>query len=33
MPTPSSPEMFGTHLAAELARWKEVVKSTGIKAE
>jgi len=32
-PTPSSSETFEKHLAAELARWKEVVKSTGIKVE
>ena len=32
-PTPSSPEAFEKHLVAELARWKEVVKATGIKPE
>jgi tripartite-type tricarboxylate transporter receptor subunit TctC len=32
-PTPSSPETLDAHLAAELARWNEVVKSVGIKAD
>ena len=32
-PTPSSPEGFERHLAAELARWNEVVKANGIRAE
>jgi tripartite-type tricarboxylate transporter receptor subunit TctC len=32
-PTPTSPEVFADHLAAELRRWDEVVKSNGIKPE
>jgi len=32
-PTPSSPEAFAQHLAAELQRWNEVVKANGIKPE
>jgi len=32
-PTPSSPEDFAQHLAAELQRWYDVVKSNGIKVE
>jgi len=32
-PTPSTPDALSRHLADELARWNEVVKSTGIKAE
>jgi tripartite-type tricarboxylate transporter receptor subunit TctC len=32
-PTTSSPEAFAHHLAAELQRWQDVVKSNGIKVE
>jgi tripartite-type tricarboxylate transporter receptor subunit TctC len=32
-PTPSTPDALSRHLADELARWNEVVKSTSIKAE
>jgi tripartite-type tricarboxylate transporter receptor subunit TctC len=32
-PTPTSPAAFADHLAAELRRWNEVVKSNGIKPE
>ena len=31
--TASTPELFARHLAAELARWNELVRRMGIKAE
>ncbi|MBA4327790.1 MAG: ABC transporter substrate-binding protein [Polaromonas sp.] len=31
--TPTTPEAFGKHIASELARWKPVIQSGGIKAD
>jgi len=32
-PTPSTPEEFGAYIKSEIAKWAEVVKARGIKAE
>jgi tripartite-type tricarboxylate transporter receptor subunit TctC len=32
-PTPSTPEVLSRHLSAELQRWTDVVRTTGIKVE
>ena len=32
-PVGSTPEQFGNHLRAEIAKWANVVKSTGIELQ
>lgn len=33
VPAPGTPEQFGTHIGAEIAKWAKVIKATGVKLE